>query len=67
VLGPATGVLDWTESGSCVVVFRGTLDSGVLENTDRLSADRSAGTLRGVMARLPLVAGLIGWVYWYTT
>jgi hypothetical protein len=62
VLG--AGVLDCTVSGNWVVVFTGTLDSGVLENTDRLSAERSAGAPGVVIARLEDCEGLIGCTYW---
>ena len=63
-LGPGTGVLACTVSGNWVVTFSGTLDSGVLENTDRLSAERSAIDGRTVMARLVSAFGLMGCTYW---
>ena len=65
--GRGAGLGTCTVSGSCVVVFNGTLDSGTLENTDRLSVERSATWGRGVMARLASAPGLIACTYCTTT
>jgi hypothetical protein len=55
-------------SGSCVVVFKGTLDSRLRENTRLLSACVDVLGGRTVIARLELEGvGLIGCTYWYTT
>jgi hypothetical protein len=63
--GPGTGVFDCNCSGNCVVVFSGTLDCGVFENTDWLSAGREMAGGRTVIARLGGGgAGLIGCTYW---
>jgi hypothetical protein len=53
-------------SGNWVVVFKGTLDSGVLEKTDALSVGVVIVGGRIVMARLDTagIAGLIGCTYW---
>lgn len=62
--GPGTGVFDCSVSGSWVVVFSGTLDSGVLENTEALSAGVATAGGRTVIARLATggegAEGLIG-------
>jgi len=61
--GPGTGVFDCSVSGSWVVVLSGTLDSGVLENTEALSAGLVMAGGRMVIARLATGGagvGLIG-------
>jgi hypothetical protein len=52
-------------SGNWVVVFNGTLDSGVFENTDALSVGVEIAGGRMVMARLETAGavGLIGCTY----
>lgn len=51
-----------------MMVFSGTLDSGVFEKTRRSTAERCVAAGRALMARLPLVvAALIGCAYWTTT
>jgi hypothetical protein len=52
VRGPGTGFFACMVSGNCVVVCRGTLDSGVLENTDSLSAGLATAGGLTVIARL---------------
>jgi uncharacterized protein (AIM24 family) len=55
-------------SGSCVVVFSGTLDSRLREKTRLLSAMLGLVCDRSVIARLAFDGeGLIGCTYWYTT
>ena len=67
-LGPGTGVFRWSESGSVVVVFNGTLDSTFFEKIVGLSLGLDTVGGRSVIARLELFcAGLIGCTYWYTT
>lgn len=63
---PGTGVFACIVSGNCVVVFSGTLVSGVLENTGAFSAWFGVTGGRTVMARLVpgWAAGLIGLTYW---
>lgn len=65
--GPGTGFLACNVSGNWVVACNGTLDSGVLENTEALSAGLEIVGGRIVMARLATAGaaeGLIGWTYW---
>jgi hypothetical protein len=59
-LGPGTGLFDCSVSGSWVVVLRGTLDSGVRENTEALSAGVVIAGGRMVMARLAATGGVAG-------
>jgi len=62
---PGSGCLACIVSGNCVVVFSGTLVSGVLEKTGAFSAWCGVTGGRTVMARLPpgWAAGLIGLMY----
>jgi hypothetical protein len=62
----------FSTSGNWVVVFSGTLDSGVRENTGKSSAWRAGGGGFSVMARLLgaalwLALGLMGRTYCCTT
>jgi hypothetical protein len=50
-------------SGNCFVAFRGSVDSGVFENTDMSAPGLVVGG-RTVIARLALAEGLIGRTYW---
>ena len=63
--GAGTGFFDCSVSGNWVVVFSGTLDSGVFENTAALSVGLVIAGGRMVMARLDTAgaAGLIGRTY----
>ena len=61
---PGTGFFACSVSGNCVVVFSGTLDSGVFEKTGALSLWLGVTGGRTVIARLALEAfGLIGLTY----
>jgi hypothetical protein len=63
--GAGKGFFDCSVSGNWVVVFSGTLDSGVRENTVALSLGLVIAGGRIVMARLDTAgaAGLIGRTY----
>ena len=68
-MGAGTGVFNCNVSGNCVVVFSGTLDSGVREKTAALSDGVVIDGGRTVIARLATGGGgvgLIGCTYWVT-